>query len=923
MPRIPFRTSSLLCLCFVFVSGLLGLPGYAAEPLLFDSKLLDNLPLRCLGPANMGGRITDLAVVESKPAVMFVAAASGGLWKTVNNGVTWKPVFDRQDTASIGAVAVAPSNPDIVWVGTGEANARNSVSWGTGVYKSTDGGETWHNMGLNDTHHIGRIVVHPNNPDMVYVAALGHLWAPNRERGVYKTVDGGRTWQLVYGINQDTGFIDLAMDPSDPAILYAAAYQVRRDAFSGGNPAVLYGPGSGLFKTADAGKTWVKLSGGLPARPLGRIGIDVCRKDLRIVYAVIQTDKTDIRTVPGQLAKTGNNPETGGVFRSLDKGETWTKLNDLCPRPFYYGQIRIDPNDVQRIYVLGISLYVSNDGGRTFQNTGARGVHADHHALWIDPRDSEHMVLGGDGGLAFSYDRGATWEHLNNLPIGQFYAVTVDLRKPYWIYGGLQDNGTWAGPSATRRAGGIANADWIRITGGDGFYCQVDPEAPHLVYAESQYGGLRRFNLQNGEAREIRPLPPKGQPAFRFNWSSPILLSPHNPRTLFFGGNYLFRSLDRGDHWEAISPDLTRGKLDPSSNLAHTITTIAESPLKPGLLYVGTDDGLIHLSRNGGGTWTDLTAAFHPSPPGGRDIPSDGGTGVSPVGPTGGTPIPLRVPVGWVSRLECSHFVEGLAYLTIDRHRNDDRAPYIFKTTDFGKTWQGLAADPLASPPPLPALPPPVGEGTGGGLGWGPAYVIREDPRNKDLLFLGTESGLFISIDGGNHWQRFPKLPIVPVHDLVIHPRDRELVIGTHGRGIYLLDIAPLEEMTAETIKLDAYMFEIRPALAFRFRGSRGETGSKSFTAPNPPFGATIYYYLKGSISESAQITILDALGRTVAQLSGEKTAGLHSSTWDLQPSAKGKPTRPGGMVPAGDYVAVLKAGSQTIKKKFLVEAEE
>jgi photosystem II stability/assembly factor-like uncharacterized protein len=855
------------------VCGPLALQGYPAEPILFDAKLFDDLPIRPLGPASTGGRISAVAVVESKPAIMYVAAASGGLWKTVNNGTTWKPVFEHQETASIGAVAVAASNAEIVWVGTGESNARNSVSWGTGVYKSTDGGTTWQNMGLKETHHIGRIVIDPRNPDIVYVAALGRLWGPNPERGIFKTVDGGRSWQLVQSINADTGFIDLAMDPENPAILYAASYQVRRDAFSGGNPAVLYGPGSGLFKTSDAGKTWTRLSAGLPARPMGRIGIDVCRKDPRIVYAVIQTDKTDIRSVPGQQARTGNNPETGGIFYSRDRGETWTKVNDLCPRPFYYGQIRIDPNDEQRIYVLGIYLHVSKDGGKTFQNTGARRVHSDHHALWIDPRDSEHLVLGGDGGLYFSYDRGGNWEYVNNLPIGQYYGVAVDWRKPYWIYGGLQDNGTWAGPSATHRADGVRAADWFRIMGGDGFNCQADPETPEIVYAESQYGGLRRFNLKNGDSHDIRPRSPKGERPFRFNWSSPILLSPHNPGTLYFGGDFLFRSMDRGSHWEAISADLTRGKPGPSSNFGHTLTTIAESPLMPGLLYTGSDDGLIHISRNGGGIWTDVSANL-------PDLPPD----------------------RWISRIECSHFVEGAAYLTVDRHRNDDRAPYVFKTADYGNTWRKLAAD----------LP-----------GENPVYVIREDSRNKDFLYAGTEQGLFLSLDGGHHWRRFPKLPTVPVYDLVIHPRDRELVIATHGLGIYILDIAPLEEITSETLQSEVYLFEIRAAIGFLLRRSPGESGNKSFVAPNPPFGATIYYYLKNPAPEGAQVTITDALGRTVAQLTGEKTAGLHHVVWDLRPTEKGNGNRPGSLVPTGDYIAILKVGSGIVKKKLNVETEE
>jgi photosystem II stability/assembly factor-like uncharacterized protein len=866
--------SRIICLLIV---GLVVPFGGAAETAAFDPKLLGALPARAIGPANMGGRITDVAVVESKPAIMYLATASGGLWKTVNNGTTWKPVFDQEATVSLGAVAVARCNPDIVWVGTGEANARNSVSWGDGVYKSTDGGKSWTHMGLKDSRHTGRIVIHPTNPDIVFVAALGHLWGPNKERGLYRTIDGGKTWEAVKTIDADTGFIDVVMDPSDPDTLYATAYQVRRDAFSGGNPAVQFGPGSGLYKTEDGGDTWQRLTAGLPERPLGRCGLAVYRKNPRIVYAVVQTDKTSASTA-GQGPKKGEKVETGGIFRSEDKGLTWTKLNDLCPRPFYYGQIRIDPNDDRRIYVLGIALHVSKDGGRTFPGgSGAPGVHPDHHAMWIDPHDSDHLVLGNDGGLYFSYDRGATWEHVANLPIGQFYAAGVDMRKPYRVYGGLQDNGSWGGPSATENAEGITNADWYRVMGADGFYCQIDPTDADTVYAEGQYGMLRRINIRTGDSVDIRPRPSTGAPAYRFNWDSPILLSPSNPRTLYYGGNHLFRSVNRGSEWETISPDLTHGKPGPSENTGHTITTIAESPLRPGLLYVGADDGRVHVSRNGGAGWTDLSAK-----------------------------IPGVPPERWITRVECSHFAAGTAYLSIDRHRHDDLAPYVFKTTDFGATWQPLANN----------LPP-----------GGPVHVIREDPRNPSLLYVGTEFGLFFSPDGGARWYRIRGgLPTVAVNDLVVHPRDRDLVIATHGRSLYVMDVAPLQALTPKVLEAEAHLFDVKPATLFLYRGSHGWSGARSFAGANPPYGAVIYYYLKTAVNKPVRVSIADALGNPVAYLEGAKEAGLHRVVWNLRLLVPVGPMgllRPGPSVPPGDYAARLKVGDRTMVQRIRVAAEE
>jgi photosystem II stability/assembly factor-like uncharacterized protein len=851
-----------------------------------ESQFLKAVKPRHIGPANMSGRVTDIAVVESRPSTMYVASASGGLWKTVNNGTTWKPVFERENTVALGAVAVSQSNPKVVWVGTGEANPRNSVSWGDGVYKSTDGGAMWKHMGLRDTHHIGRIVIHPKDPDIVYVAALGHLWGPNKERGLYKTVDGGQTWQLSKFISEDAGFVDVAMDPEDPNILYAAAWQVRRDAFAGGNPRVQTGPGSGLFRTTDGGATWEQMKEGLPERPLGRCGVSIYRKDPSVVYAVVQTDKTTT-TVQGQPANKGVNRDSGGIFRSDDRGKAWKQINSLVPRPFYYGQIRVDPNNDKQLYVLGIQFHISKNGGKTFQQgNGAKGTHVDYHALWIDPKDPDHLVLGCDGGLNFSYDRSDTWEHLKNLPLGQFYAIGVDMRTPYRVYGGLQDNGSWGGPTATRDGNGITLADWSNILGFDGYYCQVDPKDNDTIYAEGQYGILRRLNVATGDQTDIKPRlnvtkgkvkqrtnieppPAPGTPGFRFNWNTPILLSPHNSTTIYYGGNFLFRSEDRGDVWRICSPDLTRGKPGPSPNTGHTITTIAESPLKKGLLYVGTDDGRVHITQDGGRTWTDLSERI---------------------------PLP---PERWITRVECSRFAAGTAYLSVDRHRNDDMAPYVFKTTDYGNSWLALTGN-------LPAT--------------GPVHVIREDPRNRNLLYVGTEFGLHLSFDVGRTWHKQLHLPTVPVHDLVVHPRDRELVIGTHGRSIYVMDVAPLQDLTPKITSAEAHLFEVKPATAFRRRNLHN-LGIKSYTGQNPPYGASLWFYLRQAPPATPIVTISDANGTKVAQLKGAREAGLQRLNWNLNEA--GATTFAFRPVPAGEYTATLRVGELALSRIIPVNVEE
>jgi photosystem II stability/assembly factor-like uncharacterized protein len=840
----------------------------AADP-PSPARLLDGIPIRALGPANMSGRICDVAVVESRPATIYVACASGGLWKTNNQGTTWTPIFDQQPVASIGAVAVAPSDPNVIWVGTGEANPRNSVSWGNGVYVSRDAGKTWTQRGLAETHHIGRIAVHPDQPHIAYVAALGHLWGPNQERGLFKTVDGGQTWQQVLFVNSDTGCVDVALDSRDPDTVYVATWQVRRDAFAGGNPAVMTGPGSGLHRSDDGGKTWTRLTQGLPDRPLGRCGLAVFRKDPRILYAVVQTDKT-VSTTVGQPPRSAGDEPIGGVFRSTDKGRTWRKVNDLCPRPFYYGQIRIDPENDQRVYVLGIRLFVSEDGGKTFRDDAAAGTHNDHHALWIDPHNPEHLVLGNDGGLYFSHDRGAAWEHVKNLPLAQFYGIALDLRKPFRIFGGLQDNGTWVGPSATRNPEGITLADWSHLLRGDGFACQVDPNDSNTLYAEAQYGRLQRVNVGDGTAVSIRPTAAKTASEYRFNWNAPLLLSPHNARTVYFGGNHVFRSTNRGDRWEVISPDLTRGPPGPNGNTGHTLSALAESPVRAGLLYAGSDDGRVHVTRNGGTDWLERSDR-----------------------------VPGVPPDRWISRLECSHFAEGTAYLAIDRHRNDDRAPCLFKTTDYGATWQSLAAD----------LPP-----------GGPVLVVREDARNPDLLYVGTEFGLFVSLDGGRHWQRWRNgVPAVPVYDLALHPRDRELVVATHGRGLYVLDVAPLQELTPRVLDRDVYLCLIKPATVYQPRRPRQLSGGRLFTSPNPPFGATVVYYLKCTTTEAVRVVISDLAGKQLANLTGGRDAGLQRVTWDL-----GLPGERGELAAPGEYVARLLIGEREVgRRTFRVEAEE
>jgi photosystem II stability/assembly factor-like uncharacterized protein len=859
------------------------LPTRAGQPATFDPRVLVNFAARSIGPANMGGRTVAIAGVESNPKIIFAGTASGGLWKTTDGGETWKAIFDKQSSVCIGDVAVSQANPDIVWVGTGEHNPRNSVAWGDGVYKSTDGGNTWMHMGLRDSHSIGRIAIHPKNPDIVYVGVLGHIWAPNKERGVYKTIDGGKNWELCKFIDEDTGIIDLKIDPTQPDILYAAAYTVRRDAFSGSNPVITTGPGAGLYKTTDAGKTWEKMAGGLPDNPNGRCGLDIYRKDPNVVYAVVQTDKTVVGEAnQGNVPNGKGGPDAGGIFRSEDKGQTWKQVNTLVPRPFYFGQVRIDPNDDARIYVLGVTLYVSDDAGKTFQSRFTAGLgnplnspHADHHALWINPNNSDEIFEGNDGGIWQSKDKAKSFQHFMAMALGQYYGISVDMSRPYWVYGGLQDNGGWGGPSATFDSAGIRTNLWFTISGGDGFHTQNDPTDPNIVYSEMQYGNPVRANVagkgqkvagKGGGVKYSTITSPRSQGG-RFNWSTPMLLSPHDPKTVFYGSNVLLMSNERGLNWKRISPNLTYGSDASKAGNAHTLFTVGESPRKRGIIWTGSDDGCIFVTRDGGDRWVDVSA------------------------------IPGMPKESCISRVEPSSFDEATCYVSITRYRNDDRRPYIFKTTDFGNTWQNLSAN-------LPES--------------GSVHVVVESSRNPSVLFCGTEFGLFVTVDGGKAWHPMKTgLPTVAVHDLVIHPRDRDLVIGTHGRGIFVIDdIGPLEELTGETLSSPAHLFAVRPAVAFKWQESP-RPKSNEFVGQNPPYGALIRYHLKQDVDPEVSVSIADPAGKPIISLKGGNTEGLHQVVWDLGVAGDVKTT-----VPPGDYWAQLNAGSRKQFARVRVDPE-
>ena len=815
--------------CLVFLSSsLLTVQLLTAQSV---EDFVNQLEWRNIGPANMGGRINDFAVVEADPNIVFAATASAGVWRTTNNGVTWEPVFDEQPVSSIGDIAVAPSDPSIVWVGSGESNNRQSSSWGNGVYKSTDGGDSWTNVGLEDTLHIGRIVIHPTNPEVVYVAATGHLWGPNDDRGLYKTTDGGQTWTNTLFIDRDTGMTDVAMDPVSPGTLYAASYQRRRTAFgfSGG------GPGSGIYKTTNGGESWRRLTDGLPDGITGRVGLDIYRSDPRIVYAVVQN-------------------ANGGMFRSDDRGESWTRMSDTNPRPMYYSQIRIDPLNDQRIWAAGARMVYSQDGGKTFVDDWVQTIHGDFHALWINPADSNHMLAGSDGGVHYSYDRGRTWDFVNTMALGQFYEIGYDMETPYNIYGGLQDNGSWGGPVRTLYRRGITNEDWFRVGGGDGFYTQVDPNDPTTLYVESQNGNVSRLDLETSERKSIRPEPEDESERYRFDWNSPILISPHNSQTIYYGGNRLFKSTDRGDTWtttDDLSKDQDRDEMpimgvevtDDTPSRHDGISTfgqiisISESPRREGVLYVGTDDGNVQVSQDGGTSWQEVAGLI-------PDLPE-------------GT---------YVSRVQASYHADTRVYATMDGHRSDDYSVYVYVSEDSGDSWRSLASN--------------IPDGH-------TMNVIREHPRNENLLVLGGEFGAYITINRGEEWHQIKgAVPTVPVDDIAIHSRDNDLILGTHGRSIWVLDdMTPLEKLSEGVLASDLHLFDVRDAVGYRINNHKGNTGHKMFIAQNPPEGALIHYFLNDEVDgeDAVEVTIQDGAGEVIRTLDAPGSVGLNRVNWDLR----------------------------------------
>jgi photosystem II stability/assembly factor-like uncharacterized protein len=843
----------------------------------------DALHFRPIGPAGMSGRISDLAVYEANPAIFYVGTAHGGVWKTTNAGTTFEPQFQDQGLMSIGDVTISQSNPDLVWVGTGESNNRQSTSWGDGVYKSTDGGRTYTNMGLRTSKHINRIAIDPRDTDVVLVAATGSLWGPGGERGVFKTIDGGRTWQHVLEVNDDTGGNEVVIDPSNSQIVYASTYQRRRTAccMNGG------GPGSGIWKSTDGGDTWTRIRGGVLDQPLGRISLDVHRRRSNILYATIEGPSAAAAGRGGRGAASqaeegpgaqtqgaaaggagrqggrgaqGPNAEPTGLYRSDDGGATWRKVNNANPRPMYFSKVRIDPNDPEVVYMAGVGLHQTLDGGRTMATDVAASTHDDVHAIWVNPANTDHVLIGNDGGLAVSFDRAQKWNFFPNLPVGLFYHVSVDNAVPYNICGGMQDNYNWCGPSQVRGSAGIANFHWWTLLGGDGFVVLQDPADYRIAFTESQDGNIVRVDRVTGETLGVRPVAPAGEPPARFHWDTPMALSPHDPRVVYAGANRLYRSTDRGLSWTPISPDLsknqnrdeieTMGVKNGDIRIARndgivawgTIVSFAESPRRAGVLYTGSDDGNLHVSRDGGRDWASVSDR----------IPS----------------LPKET---FVSEVVASRFDDATVYATFDGHRNNDFETYIYASNDFGQNWRSIAAN----------------------LKGEVVRTLIEDLKNPDVLYIGTETGLFVTIDRGRSWQRIrANLPTVRIDEIALHPRDNAMIVGTHGRAIWVLDnMSPIQEYAAaQAANADAKLFAPAPASMFR-RPVRDRNyefwGDQVFYGENPPQAAVLSWLLKRPAGEVA-LRITDATGRQIREIAGPALAsshkpGIQSACWDLR----------------------------------------
>jgi photosystem II stability/assembly factor-like uncharacterized protein len=896
-----FGAASVASLAIIVTAGAVRLGAQSAGsagPSAADA--LKRLEWRSIGPTAQTGRTPVFVGLPGNRKTMFVAGAVGGVFKTTNGGVTWTPVFDDQSVASIGAIAIAPSDPNVVYVGTGEGNPRNDASIGDGVYKSIDAGEHWTNVGLPDSEKVARIVIDPRNPDVAYVAALGREWGPNEERGLFKTTDGGKTWKKILYVNDLTGCSDVDIDPTNANVVYAGMWTFRRWAWymdSGGGETAVY-------KSSDGGASWARLSGpsanrGLPKGLMDRIGIAVARSSPNTVYVVSETK------------------DEGELWRSDDAGGSWRTVSrdpNINFRPFYYADIRVDPKHPNTVYALSGGLYKSEDGGRNFARIG-NGTHGDHQALWIDPTDSDYVLDSDDGGFQVSYDAGRTFDVLNNIPFTQFYAVAYDLQTPYHLCGGLQDNGTWCGPSQTPGAPGTAASQWQNVGGGDGFFAVPDLKTPHLVYTDLQGGVISLTDRRTGASWGINPYPggigSSGQwmapQKYRFNWNSPIVLSPQDPGIVYFGGNVLFRSANHGESWTVISPDLTTndkakqqssgGKIVTDNTAAEfhcTIIAIGPSPVDANVIWAGTDDGNVQITRDGGKTWINTVKS-----------------------------IPGLAPNAWISRVEASHFDAGTAYVAASHWQDGDYAPYFYKTTDFGKTWTKITTG-------LPAR------------GW--SHVIREDPKVKDLLYAGTEFGVFASWDGGATWVSIRNnMPPVAVRDIAVHPRENDLIVATHGRGLYILDdAAPLQHIAA-ALKRDAFLFPIRPAIRWAATPGMFRTNERDWVAPNPPAGAFIDVYLKSAPTAPVTIVVADKAGKPVRTLRHRAVAGVNRFVWnlrydipndrevagpdmfgDLPPAVRerfgGGPQGP-GVIP-GEYTVTVKAADRELTGSVIVRTD-
>ncbi len=833
-----------------------------------NSGTISGLKFRSVGPAVASGRIADFAVNPNNPAEYYVGVAAGNVWKTTNSGTTWSPVFDAYGSWSIADVELEPGNPNVVWVGTGEYNSQRAIGYGDGVYKSTNGGKSFKNMGLKTSEHIGRILIDPRDGNTVYVAAQGPLWGPGGERGLYKTTDGGETWNNILEISPNTGVTDIVADPRNPDILYAASYQRRRHVFT----LINGGPESAIYKSTDAGAHWTKLKTGLPGGDMGRIGLAISPVNPDIVYAIIEAEG-----------------EAGGFFRSTDRGESWEKMDKyVSGSPQYYNRIYCDPVDADKVYSMDTYSKVTEDGGKTWKNLSTKHKHVDDHALWIDPEHTDHILIGCDGGIYESWDAGTNWDYIENLPITQFYRVALDNSEPfYFIYGGTQDNNSLGGPSRSISGQGVVNDDWFVTNGGDGFESQIDPLNPNIVYAQSQYGWLVRYDKQSGESISIKPEPPAGE-AYRWNWNSPLMVSPHSPTRLYFAANKLFRSDDRGDTWEVISPDLTRqinrnllpvmGKIqDPeavaknaSTSLYGSIVEIFESPVQEGLIYAGTDDGLLQVTEDGGITWTK-----HEHFPGVPDTT-------------------------YISMIYASQHDANTVYIAYDGRKKNDLKPYLLKSTDKGKNWTNITAN-------LPEK--------------GTIYSFEEDYQKPELLFCGNEFGVYCSIDGGNKWiQMKSGLPTIQVRDMEIQKRENDLVLATFGRGFYVLDdYSPLRELNKEMLEDEFLMFPIKDALMFIPKRGKYNQGETYYAAENPKVAATFTYYMKETpkslkqlrkkaekearkadkdidypdfkelrkedLEEKASLifTIRDEQGNIIRKIRKKPSSGINRVQWDLR----------------------------------------